>query len=42
MIGDTKDADYDGPRAFGMHALWLVRGGAGAGDTVTSLLDLLA
>jgi HAD superfamily hydrolase (TIGR01509 family) len=42
MIGDTRDADYDGPRAFGMQALWLVRGGTGAGDTVTSLLDLLA
>jgi HAD superfamily hydrolase (TIGR01549 family) len=41
MIGDTRDADYDGPRAFGMPALRLVRSGAGTGDTVSSLLELL-
>jgi HAD superfamily hydrolase (TIGR01493 family) len=38
MVGDTLEADVEGPRAFGMQALWLDRKQAsGTGDALPSL-----
>ncbi|KQQ96446.1 HAD family hydrolase [Massilia sp. Leaf139] len=41
MVGDTVEADVDGPRAFGMQALLLDRKGrSSTGDAIASLSEL--
>jgi FMN phosphatase YigB (HAD superfamily) len=43
FVGDTRTADYDGPRASGMHALHLDRRGVSNGpDEIGRLSDVLA
>ena len=43
MVGDTPDADREGPREFGMHGYHLDRRGAAAPDngSLRSLADVL-
>jgi FMN phosphatase YigB (HAD superfamily) len=42
FVGDTRTADYDGPRQSGMHALHLVRHGTSNGlDVIRTLSDVV-
>jgi HAD superfamily hydrolase (TIGR01549 family) len=42
FIGDTFEADYAGPLAMGMRALYLTRSGATQPHQISSLIDVLA
>ena len=41
FVGDNLLADYEGPRQFGMRALYVVRGRPRCRDTIGSLNDIL-
>lgn len=40
FVGDTRLADFDGPRSYGFDALHLVRGKPSESETIGSLTDL--
>lgn len=40
FVGDTFDADYLGPKEYGMHALHLVRNGKSVKNQIKSLLEV--
>lgn len=42
MVGDSLEADYTGPRAFGMHAIQLVRSGMSSEEeSVKSIAEII-
>lgn len=41
FVGDTKLADYEGPKDYGFHALHLARDSTPSGQTINSLTDVL-